>query len=256
MTGPGSAFFRRVQHGEKAGYPRFKGRGRFHSFTYPQWDNGATLDHGFLVLSKIGRIAVRWSRPLEGIPKTITITEEADGWYACIACEGVPTHPLPRTGQETGIDLGLESFATLADGTQIANPRHSRKAQKGIAKANRRLSRRKKFSKRWRKAAKLLAKQHQKVKRQRRDFQHKTALALVQQYDTIYYENLQVVNLAQNEHLAKSIYDAGWSQFCSLLSFKAANALKRVEAVNPAYTSQVCAGCGLIVWKGLSTRLS
>jgi putative transposase len=212
------------------------------------------LDNGFLILSKIGRVAVRWSRPIEGTPKTVTISEEADGWYACIACEDVPLHPLPLTGQETGIDLGLESFATLANGEQIANPRLYRKAQAGIAKANRRLSRRKKFSKRWRKAAKLLAKKHQKVKRQRRDFHHKTALALVQQHDTIYYENLQVANMGQNHHLAKSISDAGWSQFCAILAFKAEGAGKHVVAVNPAYTSQICSGCGVLVWKGLSTR--
>ncbi|HEY7123111.1 MAG TPA: transposase [Ktedonobacterales bacterium] len=248
------AFFERVHNGEKAGYPRFKSRSRFHSFTYPQWGNGATLDNGFLVLSKIGRVAVRWSRPMEGTPKTVTITEEPDGWYACFSCKDVPVHPLLLTGQETGIDLGLESFATFANGEQIVNPRNSRKAQAAIAKANRRLSRRKKFSKRWRKAAKLLAKKYQQVKRQRRDFQHKAALVLVQQYDTIYYEDLQVANMAQNGHLAKSIYDAGWSQFCAILAFKAENAGKQVIAVNPAYTSQVCANCGLIVWKGLSTR--
>jgi putative transposase len=250
------AFFRRVQNGEKPGYPRFKSRRRFHRFTYPQVGEhgGARLDNGFLVLSKIGEIAVRWSRPIEGTPKTVTITQELDGWYVCFSCVEVPVLPLPLTGEETGIDLGLESFATLGNGEQIANPRHYRKAQAAIAKANRRLSRKKKFSKRWKKAARRLAKKHQKVKRQRCDFHHKTALALVRQYDTIYIENLQVANLAQNGHLAKSIYDAGWSQFCAILAFKAEGAGKQVIAVNPAYTSQVCAGCGLVVWKGLSTR--
>lgn len=250
------AFFERVKNGEKPGYPRFKSRSRFHSFTFPQvGPHGcAQIDNGELVLSKIGRVAVRWSRPLEGTPKTITIIEEPDGWYACISCKDVPVQPLPLTGQETGIDLGLESFARLSNGEQIANPRHYRKAQAAIAKGNRHLSRKKKFSKRWRKAAKLLAKKHQKVKRQRRDFQHKTALALVRQYDTISIENLQVANMAQNGHLAKSIYDAGWSQFCTILAFKAENAGKQVIAVNPAFTSQVCANCGLVVWKGLSTR--
>jgi putative transposase len=249
-------FFKRVQNGQKPGYPRFKSRNRYHSFTFPQVGEYrcAQIEIGSLVLSKIGRVAVRWSRPLEGTPKTVTILEEPDGWYACISCKDVPVLPLPLTGQETGIDLGLESFATLANGEQIANPLQYRKAQAAIAKANRRLSRRKKLSKRWRKAAKLLAKKHQKVARQRRDFQHKVALALVRQYDTMYIEDLQVANMAQNGSLAKSIYDAGWSQFCAILTFKAEGAGKRVEAVNPAFTSQVCANCGLIVWKGLSTR--
>jgi len=131
------AFFRRVQRGEKAGFPRFKGRDRFHSFTFKEYGNGATLDNGFLALSKIGWITVHWSRPLEGIPKTVTISREADGWYVAISCADVPTHPLPPTGQETGIDLGLEAFATLADGTRILTPGCYRKAERYLAKCQR-----------------------------------------------------------------------------------------------------------------------
>ena len=95
-----------MKSGEKPGYPRFQGANRYNSFTYKQFGNGAALDNGFLVLSKIGRITVRWSRPLEGTPKTVTISKEADGWYVCISCADVPVLPLPATGQETGIDLG------------------------------------------------------------------------------------------------------------------------------------------------------
>jgi putative transposase len=251
-----AAFFRRVANGEKPGYPRFKGRNRYHSFTYPQvGPHGcAQIDNGFLVLSKIGRVAVRWSRSLEGTPKTITVSEEPDGWYACISCMDVPCQSLPLTDKEIGIDIGLESFATLANGEQIANPRYYRKAEKALAKAQRRVSRRKRGSKRRRKAIRLLQRAHQKVARARRDFHHKSALSLVKRYDTIYFEDLQVANLAQNAHLAKGIYDAGWGQFCSILVFKAANAGKRAAAVPPAYTSQVCSGCGVVVQKGLSVR--
>ncbi len=173
------AFFRRVKAGETPGYPRFQGRNRFDSFTYKQFGHGATLDNGYLVLSKIGRVAVRWSRPVEGIPKTVTISREADGWYVCVSCAEVPIEPLPLTGCETGIDLGLESFATLADGTMIHNPRCYRRAERRLKTAQRKVSRRKKGSNRRRKAVKLLAKAHQKVHRQRQDFQHKTALHLV-----------------------------------------------------------------------------
>ncbi len=97
------AFFRRVKTGEKPGYPRFQGRTRYHSFTYPQYDNGARCDNGFLVLSKIGRIGVRWSRPLEGTPKTVTIAHEADGWYVCFSCAEVPCQELPKTGNAGGL---------------------------------------------------------------------------------------------------------------------------------------------------------
>ena len=127
------------RRGEKPGYPRFQGRNRWHSFTYKEFGNGARLDNGYLVLSKIGRIAVHWSRPIEGTIKTVTITKEADGWYACFCCAEVPVQPLPLTGQETGIDLGLESFATLADGTQVENPRHYRRAERELQKAQRRV---------------------------------------------------------------------------------------------------------------------
>jgi putative transposase len=250
------AFFRRVQAGETPGYPRFHGRIRYNSFTFPQVGahRGAALDGGILSLSKIGRIPVRLHRPLEGTPKTVTISKEADGWYVCFSCVDVPVQPLPPTGQETGIDLGIEAFATLSDGTRIFSPGWYRTAERALKTAQRRVSRRKKGSARRRKAVALLAKAHQKVRRQRRDFHHKTALHLVRANDTIYHEDLQTANMLKNHHLAKSIQDAGWAAFLSILAFKAVCAGKRVQAVNPAFTSQRCSGCGVIVQKGLSVR--
>ena len=248
------AFFRRVKNVEKPGYPRFKRGTRYDRFTYKQFGHGATLENGFLVLSRIGRIALRWSRPLEGTPKTVTIRREADGWYACFSCDQVPSKPLLLTGQETGIDLGLESFATLADGSQLPNPRLFRVAEMHLKRAQRRVFRRVQGSHRRRKAVKLLAKAHQKVRRARADFHHKTALALVRQYDTSSHEALQPANLVKNHHLAKSISDAGWSAFLSILSFKAVEAGKTVVAVPTAFTSQACSGCGVLVHKGLSVR--
>jgi putative transposase len=185
-----------------------------------------------LVLSTIGRIAVCWSRPIEDTPKRVTISHEVDGWYACFSCDGVPIQPLPATGQETDIDLGLESFATLADGSQIATPRLFRVAERALKRAQRRVSRRVKGSHRRRKAVRLLARAQQKVRRARRDFHHKVALSLVRrQYDTIYQEDLQTASLLRNHHLAKSIADAGWSAFLSILACKAVCAGKRAVAV-------------------------
>jgi putative transposase len=248
------AFFRRVEQGETPGYPRFQRGTRYHSFTYKQFGNGATLDNGDLLLVKIGRIPVRWSRPIEGTIKTVTITHEADGWYACFACEGVPVQPLPPTGQETGIDVGVKVFLVTAQGEVVKNPRYYRKAEKALAKAQRRVSRRKNGSKRRKKAVQLLARKHQTVKRQRRDFHHKTALHMVRHYDVIYLEDLRVANLVQNSRLSKSINDAGWAQFRTTLIGKAAYAGRRVVAVPPAYTSQDCSGCGQRVEKSLSVR--
>jgi putative transposase len=110
------AFFRRIAIGEQPGFPRFQGRNRWHSFTYKEYGNGARLDNGCLVLSKIGRIAVRWSRPVEGTIKTVTVSREADGWHVCFSCAEVPPRPLPETGQKTGIDVVLTVFLVTAHG--------------------------------------------------------------------------------------------------------------------------------------------
>ena len=120
--------------------------------------------------------------------------------------------------------------------------------------AQRRVARRKKGSNRRRKAVTLLAKAHQKVARQRHDFHHRTALALVRANDTIYHEDLQTANMVRNHHRAKSIADAGWAAFLAILSDKAACAGRSVVAVPPAYKSQTCSYCGAVVQKGLSVR--
>jgi putative transposase len=267
------AFFRRLANGDKPGFPRFQGRDRYHSFTYKEYGNGARLDNGSLVLSKLGRIAVRWSRPIHGAIKTVTISREADGWYVCFSYADVPTQPLPLTGLETGIDVGIKVFLITAEGDSVENPRHYRTAEKRLKKAQQRVSRRKQGSKRRAKAVAHCAKQHQHVRRQRQDFHHKTALALVRRYDVIYVEAIQPANLSRRPApkpdgtggyahngasrkagLNKSIQDAGWRHFLTTLAFKAACAGKRVEAVNPAYTSQDCSGCGERIQKSLSVR--
>src|SRR5258707_11497580 len=156
--------------------------------------------------SKIGRLPRaspsgvslgRLPRALAGTIKTVTVSKAADGWYVAFSCADVPTAPLPLTGRETGIDVGLKVFLIPAEGDVVANPRHYRKAEKALAKAQQRVRRRKKGSKRRKKAVKLLAKQHQHVRRQRADHHHKTALALVRQYDTIYVEAIQPANLSR-----------------------------------------------------------
>jgi putative transposase len=171
----------------------------------------------------------------------------------CCSCAEAPTHALPLTGRETGIDVGLKVFLITADGQPVDNPRHYRKAERELNKAQLRVSRRKRGSKRRRKAVLVLAKTHQHVRRQRSDFHHKTALTLVRAYDVISVEAIQAANLSrrpapkQEENgtyahngasrkagLNKSIQDAGWRHFLSILASKAACAGKRVEAVPPA----------------------
>jgi putative transposase len=126
------AFFRRVRAGEKPSFPRFHGKNRYRSFTCKAYGNGARLDTGSLVLAKLGRIAVRWSRPVAGTIKTVTISKEADGWYASCSCVEVPTQPVPLTGKETGIDVGLRAFLVTADGDSVEHPRHYRKSERAL----------------------------------------------------------------------------------------------------------------------------
>jgi putative transposase len=190
------AFFRRVANGEQPGFPRFQGKDRYHCFTSKEYGNGAQLDTGYLILSKIGRIAVRWSRPIAGAIKTVTISREADGCYVCFSCAEVPAEPLPLTGRETGIDVGLKVLPITAAGEAVANPRHYRKAERALNKAHKGVSKRKKGSKRRREAVMLLAKQ-QHVRRQRCDYHHKTALMLLRQYDVVYVEAIQPANLSR-----------------------------------------------------------
>jgi putative transposase len=197
---------------------------------------------------------VRWSRPLQGTPKTVTITREADGCYVAISCAEVPIQPVPLTGEQAGIDLGLERFATLADGSQSANPRSLRVAARHRKRAQRRLTRRTKGNQRRRTAVVLLTRAHQRVRRARADCHHPAALALVRQSDPRSHEDLQTANLLRNHHLAKRSSAARWSAFLSIVSCKAAAAGKTVVAVPPAYTSQAGSGCGVVVHKGLSAR--
>src|SRR5262249_7025110 len=151
------------------------------------------------------------------------------GWYVAFSCADVPVEPLPLTGRETGVDVGLKVFLVTAEGGQVENPRHYRKAEKQLKKAQKRVSRRKKCSNRRAKAARQCAKQQQHVRRQRCDFQHKTALALIRQHDVISVEAIQAANLSRRPEpkldgnggylhngasrkagLNKSIHDAGW----------------------------------------------
>ncbi len=239
-------FFRRVKEKkEKAGFPRFRSHCRYDSFTYPQ--SGFKMDQKRkkLHLSKIGSVKLHLSRPIEGVIKTCTIKREADGWYVIFAVEENERKPVVVAPEdEVGIDVGLKSFAVLSTGEPIENPQLYRQAEASLKRAQRRVSRRRKGSHRRKKAARLLAKKHQTVARQRRDFHFKEAKKLVVRFRVIKFEDLMMGNLMKNHHLAKSICDAGWSQFISIAASKAEEAGGRVIVVNPAGTSSRCSRCG------------
>ena len=248
------AFFRRCRNGETPGYPRFKPASRYDSFTYPQ--SGFRLEGDKLHLSKIGSCRVRLSRPIEGRIKTCAIKREADGWYVVFAVEENQCRYFPKTGDTVGVDVGIENFATLSTGEMVGNPEFLRESEGSLKTAQRRVSRRtNKRSSRRRKAVKLLQKKHQKIGRQRADFHHKTALKIVREFDAMAVEDLNVKGMVRNHHLAKSISDAGWSQFIMILTSKAESAGRVVIKVNPSYTSQDCSGCGHRNRITLATRI-
>src|SRR5207302_297972 len=145
------AFFRRVKAGQKAGYPRFKSRRRFDSYTFPSYGDGCRLMGTRLYLQGIGHIKVKLHRPVLGDIKTIIVKRYAGKWYVCFSVEYVP-QPLPESDARIGLDMGLLAFATLSDGTTVDNPRHARKAQARLRVAQRRVARRTRGSHNRRKA--------------------------------------------------------------------------------------------------------
>ena len=249
------AFFRRCKAGEEPGYPRFRGYGRYDSMTFPQYGNGCQLVDGMLKLSKVGALRVVQHRPLEGIPKTCTLRRTAtDKWYMTITCE-VDTQPLPSTGEAVGIDVGLISFATLSTGTETPCPKFLRTDEKDLKRTQRKLSATPKGTPGRTKRRTIVARVHERITHRRSNFAHQESRRLVNRFDVIVVEDLSVNQMVHNHCLAKSIQDAAWSQFATLLSYKAAWAGRAFVAVNPAYTSQDCSGCGHREKKTLSQRL-
>jgi putative transposase len=238
------AFFRRVKAGENPGYPRFRGYGRYDSLTYPQYGNGAQLTGAHLQLSKIGNVPVVLHRPLEGVPKSVTIKRSSTGkWSAAIACEWEPT-PLPECAAQVGIDVGLTTFATLSNGETIANPRFFRQEEQALAQVQRRHSKLEPGSPARRKHRKAVARVHERIKFRRHNFTHQHSRRIVNTRGLIAVEDLNVNRLVHNHCLAKSISDAAWAGFSELLRVKAAWAGRVFIAVNPAYTSATCSRCG------------
>jgi len=244
------AFFRRVKVGEKAGYPRFKGKNRLDSFGLKEYCNGFKLDGRRLKLSGMGRLRVRWHRPIDGKIKTVRICRQAGKWYACFACE-VNEQPLQPTGQSVGIDVGVHHLLATSDNEVVDNPCWYRKAQSELRILQRRVSRRTFGGSNRRKAVLALQRQHEYIANSRKDFLNKLAHSLIVRYDFIALEDLQIKGMVRNRHLSKSILDAGWGYLKQRLADKAVEAGRQVVLVNPSYTSKICSSCG-ILFEGLS----
>src|SRR5579883_2178304 len=238
------AFFRRCKAGENPGYPRFKGRNRYNSLTFPQVPSGCSLKDGKLFVSKVGHVKIVLHRSLKGTPKTCTISKSSTGkWYACFSCEGEPER-LPENTKSIGIDVGLKTFATLSDGQEIENPRFFRVEEKALAKVQRKHSKLAKGTPERRKHRKAVARVYERIAWRRQNFTHQQSRKVINAFGVICVEDLNVNRMIHNHCLAKSIADASWSAFFSQVSSKAEEAGRRLVKVNPAYTSQTCSQCG------------
>jgi len=245
------AFFRRIKRKQRAGYPRFKSHRRYDSITFPSHGDGNKLLEKHLRVQGVGDIKIKLHRPVSGKIKTVSVKREGNHWYACFSCE-VSAQPLPENTNQIGIDVGLESFATLSTGEIVDNPGHFAQAEKRLRRTQRRVSRRKKYSKRWRKAVRLVQNVHRDITNQRRDFQHKLSREIVDANQFIAVEDLNVLGLAGGM-LAKSVADVGWSSFLNMLAYKAESAGRQLVRVDPRGTSQRCP-CGKPAPKKLADR--
>lgn len=247
------AFFRRCKAGETPGFPRFRGRFRYDSFTFTQGGFKLT-DDGKLDMSKIGRVKIVLHRPVEGTVKTLTIKRTSTGkWFASFSCE-VEATLLPVNPKAIGVDMGLTKFATLSTGEAIENPRFFRKEQQALAKAQRRLSKHEKGTPERRFHRHAVALTYERIANKRKDFAHKLSHRMVKEFGVLAFEDLSVKNMV-NGNLAKSILDAAWTQFIGFTSNKAACAGRKFVLVNPRNTSKMCSRCGTLVDKDLSVRV-
>lgn len=255
--------------------PRKKGRGVYDSLTWKQYGNGCKVEGDTIILSKIGAVAAVIHRELPGLPKTCTVRRISGKWFACVSCI-VEAEPLPTSVEEIGIDVGLEKFAALSNGEFIDNPRFFRTDEKALAKAQRKFDRVKnrRRSQARRKTKRVVSRINERIRNRRHNFHHQSARRLVNRFGVIAVEKLNVAKMSKspapkkdaetgvflpNGHAAKaglnkSILDAGWYAFRSILSYKAESAGRVYIEINPAYTSQDCPGCNLRVKKKLSER--
>ena len=243
------AFWKRCKHGKKPGFPRFKGKGWYDSITYPQ--SGFRLHPDGIYLSKIDRVKIVLHRPLEGKIKTCTIKKTPTGkWYVYFSCIVETPEPLPKTGKIVGIDLGLITYVQCSDGTKIDKPRFFNEEKKSLAQAKRRENITFKA-----KHKRVLAMIHERIKNKREDFCHKASKKLVDKYDFIAHEDLNVKNLIEKKENSKNISDASWSTLIQYTTAKAESAGRVVVAVDPRGTSQRCSRCGAVVQKSIDVRV-
>lgn len=235
-----------VGRGEKPGFPRFRGFGRFDSVDFTIGDGAKLTADGKAYFQNVGEVKLKLHRSVEGTIKTATFQRHAGRWYVIFVCDLGEITAEASTNPSVGIDLGLKSFLVTSNGETVDAPKLYRKAQAKLRRSQRSIARKKRVGKNRRKAVTALARVHAHVANQRKDFHHKTALSLVRRFGFIAHEDLNVKGMVRSLNLAKSTHDAGWSQFLAILSHKAECAGVEVVAVDPRHTTQACNRCGCL----------
>ncbi|MEO3868773.1 transposase [Nonomuraea sp. B12E4] len=238
---------RKSRKGRKAATPRFRSRkDSRQAVRFTKNARFKVTESGRLRLPKIGDVPVRWSRSLPSDPSSVTVIKDSAGRYFASFVVETSDEPLPETDSVVGIDLGLTHFATLSNGTKIDNPRILRRAAKKLRKAQKALSRKEKGSANRKKAKQVVAKAYAKVTGTRRDWAHKLSTRIIRDNQAVYVEDLAVSGLARTK-LAKSVHDAGWSQFVSMLEYKAARYGRHFGKIDRWFpSSKLCSSCGAI----------
>ncbi|NEP47504.1 MAG: transposase [Moorea sp. SIO3C2] len=245
-------------NGKRSGRPRFKNQARYRSLTFSAFSK-EPIKGNKLNLPKFGWVKMIYHRPIpDGFTiKTAIVTRKADGYYVTLSLQDntVPSIiPIEKVSNPIGIDMGLKSFLVKSDGSEVEIPQYYRKAQKRLKKLQKAVSRSKKGSNNRKKTVTKLGKAHKKVADTRKDFHFKVAKSLLDDYDLVAHEKLNIKGLAKTR-IAKSVLDAGWGQFLDILSTKAEKAGLITKAVNPRNTSQNCSNCGNKVPKKLKERI-
>lgn len=252
------AFFRRVKNGEAPGFPRFKSAHRYDSFTFKQAGFGfKEPENGLVRLSKIGDAKIILHRSIEGKVKNLTVRRDKVGnWYACFSCIVEPK-PLPPVAAVIGIDVGLSSFATFSDSEKVPNPRFFKRDEDELKRAQRKFGEAAKGSPERKKRLKTLNHIEQRITNRRVDFAHKFSRNLVNKYQVIVFEKLDIVDMMDGNFrsMNRSIADVAWGRTVEFSAYKAEDAGRAILQVNPRGTTQECSGCHKVVPKGLSVRV-